>query len=225
MQPNMKLNALRLAGISMLCVLCAHANQFNIGDTLTVAESSINPNEIINVTISSPSLNYSGGVYAGINQLLINGSQIVNGFCIDPFHYSSSSSLPYTVVDLANAPKGDPFSSSGMGSIDADVIKRLWFSHFSTGMTAQDAATLQLAIWDVVGGTDFSTTSSLQSTAQTWITSAMAGGQEADLVGLTGTGQDYVVQNVPEGGLTVVLLGLGLLGLAAVRKTLSPSLS
>lgn len=212
----------------MLGVLCAHANQFNIGDTLTVAESSITPNQIINVTITSTPLHYSGGVYAGINQLLINGSQIVNGFCIDPFHYSSSSSLPYTVVDLANAPKDDPIASGGMGSAAALTIKMLWGAHYSTSMSAADAATLQLAIWDVVGGGDFSTTSSLNSTAHDWITAVNTTGYSgpvADLVGLTGSGQDYVVQNVPDGGLTVVLLGLGLLGLAAARKTLSLSLS
>jgi len=219
----MTLTPLRIAGISFLVAVSAEANQFNIGDTLTVAEASITPNEVINVVISSPSLNYSGGVYAGINQLLINGSQTVNGFCIDPFHYSSSSPLSYTVVALANAPKGDPFGS-GMGSAEALTIEQLWGAHYSAGMSTANAATLQLAIWDVVGGVDFTTTSSLNSTALSWITTVNAAGYNgpaANLLGLTGSGQDYVVQNVPDGGLTVALLGMTFLGLAAVRKKVS----
>jgi len=217
---RMKLTSLRVLGMSLLTVVSAEANQFNIGDTLSVAEASINPNLVINVKITSPSLNYSGGVYAGINQLTINGSQTVNGFCTDPFHYSSSSALTYTVVDLANAPKGDPFGS-GMGSADALTIEKLWGAHYSAGMSATDAATLQLAIWDIVGSTDFSTTSTLNTTANSWISTVNAAGYNgpvADLVGLTGPGQDYVVQNVPDGGVSVALLGMTFLGLAAVRR-------
>ena len=51
----------------------ARADQFKIGDSLTVADSSINPNLVVNITTPI----YSGGTHAGINQLLINGSQIV----------------------------------------------------------------------------------------------------------------------------------------------------
>jgi hypothetical protein len=39
----------------------------------------------------------------------------------------------------------------------------------------------------------------------------------ADLIALTGSGQDYVIQRVPDGGTTVFLLGLAILALALVR--------
>ncbi|HLH57354.1 MAG TPA: VPDSG-CTERM sorting domain-containing protein, partial [Verrucomicrobiae bacterium] len=140
---------------------------------------------------------------------------------IDPFHFSSTTPLNYTVVSLANAPKQDPFSATGMGGAEALTIERLWAAHYSSGMSADNAATLQLAIWDVVGGTDFSTTSSLNSTAESWISTVNANGYNgaaADLVGLTGSGQDYVVQNVPDGGTTILLLGSACFGVALLRS-------
>ena len=197
----------------------AKADQFNIGDSLTVGESSINPNLVVNITTPI----YSGGAYAGVNQLLINGSQIVNGFCIDPFHFSSSQSLNYTVVNLADAPKGDlnPLSSGGMGAGNALTIEKLWAAYYSPSMSATDAATLQLAIWDVVGGSTFGTTSVLNISAENWISTVNAGnGPSAHLVGLTGSGQDYVVQSVPEpDSFSLTLSGVGLVGLMlAIRK-------
>jgi hypothetical protein len=197
----------------------AKADEFNIGDSLTVGESSINPNLVVSITTPI----YSGGAYAGINQLLINGSQIVNGFCIDPFHFSSSQSLNYSVVNLADAPKGDlnPLSSGGMGASNALTIEELWATYYSPNMSATDAATLQLAIWDLVGGSTFTTTSPLNITAESWISIVNASnGPAADLVGLTGGGQDYVVQNVPEpGSFSLALSGVCFIGLVlAMRK-------
>jgi hypothetical protein len=191
---------------------------FSIGETLTVGESSVSPNVVVNITAPI----YSGDVYAGINQLLINGTQIVNGFCIDPFHFSSNQSLNYTVVNLADAPKGDlnPLSNgTGMGTANALTIEELWAAHYSPNMSATNAATLQLAIWDVVGGGTFTTTSTLNTVAENWINTVNAGnGPAANLVGLTGSGQDYVVQATPEPG-SMTLLGFGLLGLLiAMRK-------
>jgi hypothetical protein len=199
----------------------ARADQFNIGDSLTVAESGINPNVVVNITTPI----YSGGAYAGINQLLINGTQIVNGFCIDPFHFSSSQSLNYTVVNLADAPKGDlnPLSSGRMGAGNALTIEKLWAAYYSPNMGATGAATLQLAIWDVVGGSTFTTTSTLNITAENWISIVNTGnGPAANLVGLTGGGQDYVVQSAAEpGSLSLALSGVGLVGLMlAMRKRL-----
>lgn len=191
----------------------------SIGDNITVAESSVNPNQVVQISVSGF---YSGGVYAGINQLLINGSQTVNGFCIDPFHFSSSSSLPYVVVDLATAPKGD-----AMGALNATYIQRLWGSYYSPTMSASAAAGLQIAIWEITGGTSFQLTSGNDYGAAGFLAAVQSqnySGPVADLLALSGRGQDYVVQgtssggSVPDGGTTAILLGAALCGLAALGR-------
>ncbi len=204
-------------GLILLAAASSSASSFTIGENLTVAEAGIQPNVVVDVTLSLyPSGSYAGGAYAGINQLRINGSEIVNGFCIDPFHYSSGSALGYTVASVADAPKGDlnPLSpdpagsGTGMGTGSALLVETLWGSHYDPHMSANDAATLQLAIWDVVGGSTFSTTSGLNTTALQWIAAANQGGPRASLVALTGPGQDYIVESVPDAGSTLLLLGL-----------------
>jgi hypothetical protein len=40
----------------------------------------------------------------------------------------------------------------------------------------------------------------------------------ANLIAVTGPGQDYVIPNVPDGGQTIVLLGVALAGLVMVRS-------
>lgn len=209
-----------LFGLSFLVGSSLYANEFNIGDSITVAESSVSPSEIVQVNITAQlpgQITYSGGAYAGINQLLINGSQTVEGFCIDPFHFSSSSSLPFTVVDLANAPKGD-----NMGSASAILIQRLWASYFSPTMSAQNAAGLQIAIWEVVDPNGFHLAQSADYGASGFLNAVKSlsySGPVADnLVALTGGGQDYVVQSVPDGGTTSLLLGMGLLAVAGTGK-------
>ncbi len=215
----------RICGLSILLSLSVSGAQFNIGDSLTVAELGVNPNQVVNVTIDT--LHYSGGVYAGVNQLLINGTDRVNGFCIDPFHFSSSQSLPYRVVALANAPKDDPISLGGMGAGAALLIQRLWGTYYSPTMTASTAAGLQIAIWELVGGSAFHLNSVNDYGAGGMLASVESPGYTgpvANLVALTGNGQDYVVENVPDGAVTALLLGLALLGLHLTQSKFSVSL-
>jgi hypothetical protein len=90
-------------------------------------------------------------------------------------------------------------------------------------MSAADAAGLQSAIWELVDLSIASASFSLNSAPDygagamiTWVNSN-SGAPAASLVALTGRGQDYVI-SVPDGGLTMVLLGIGMLGLSLVRR-------
>jgi hypothetical protein len=162
-------------------------------------------------------------VYAGVLQLVVDGTPM-NGFCIDPFHFSLPSSTGYSYVPLTSAPKGDNMSSG-----TALLIERLWGSYYSTALTsASTAAGLQIAIWELVGGSSFSLVSANDYGAAGFLSNvenSNYSGPVADLAGLTGPGQDYTVltppgsqvSSVPDTTGTVTLLGLGLLCLAVVR--------
>lgn len=104
-----------------------------------------------------------------------------------------------------------------MGSFEATLIERLWGSYYSPTMSAANAAGLQIAIWDVVGGTTFQLhgTDYGASGFLAYVEASGYAGPLAHLVGLTGPGQDYVV--VADGGTTVGMLGLAFMLVSIVR--------
>ncbi len=188
--------------------------------TVTVAELGTDPTEIVDISDQAINNDNPIEVYAGVTQISVNGVT-TNGFCIDPFHFSSSSPLTYNVVNLADAPKappGDP-TYSGMGASAAQEISDLWAMNYTAALSnAQTAAALQIAIWEVVAGTvpseDFTVYGNDYGASTLLADLATYTGPGANLVGLTGPGQDYVVQSVPDGGSTLALLGMTFLGLA-----------
>jgi hypothetical protein len=157
---------------------------------------------------------------------LLVGGVATPGFCIDPFHASVSGAQSYYSEALSAGPKppGGP-----MGASAATEIEQLWQRYFSPTMSAADAAGLQIAIWEVVGGVDFKLHQSNDYGAGAmlswWSVNRMTA-PSADLVALTGPGQDYLIPNslrpqgVPDGGTTVMLLGGSLWGLLAIRRKL-----
>jgi hypothetical protein len=198
-----------------LVVVAANATQ------VTVQELTTSPAQTPSVKITNPdgTLFYQGGVYAGIAKLLVDGKP-TDGFCIDPYHFSSSSPLLYDVIPLENAPKSP--GTFPTGSDKANLIRVLWAQNYAPSMTADQAAGLQIAIWEVVGGDNFTVTSGnlfgsniMLANAQTALAS---GAQGADLVALSGAGQDYVVRNIPDAGTSLTLLSLAFVGLVVVRR-------
>jgi hypothetical protein len=168
---------------------------------LTVQELGVNPYETPTITCMGIG---TVTVYAGIDRLTVDGVAM-NGFCIDPFHLSVPSSPNYQYVPLTSAPKGYNMSSG----VALDV-ERLWGNYYSPNMSATAAAGLQIAIWELVGGGYFQLNSANDYGAANYIaavTSPTYGGPVANLIALSGPGQDYVVQNVPEGGVTALLFG------------------
>jgi hypothetical protein len=198
------------------------------------------PNEV--VTLDLPDLGYPNGVgvYAGINTLSVseNGSTgTFSGFCIDPFHFSLSGPQDYSIVSLAEAPK----PPGPMGTAAAMAIEDLWAMDFATAQhSASAAAALQIAIWEeVVDGvtsqnhepaSDYFSISpsnpyAIEAAADIAALKSYTG-PAADLVGLTGAGQDYVIDApptgntvpVPDRSATAVLLGAALLGIEGFRR-------
>ncbi len=197
-------------------------------DTVNIAEAGVGANET--VWINSSTLGGNLHVYAGVLKLNINGV-ITDGFCIDPWHWSSSSSLPYELESLANAPKSaNETTPNPMGAATALKIEQLWQQYYTPSISNVNAAALQIEIWQLVdlavnnGTFALVTIDGVDSAA---VTAAIAGmnnflsanpnAPAANLIAATGRGQDYVFQ-VPEGGITAVLLGLSLMVMSLKRR-------
>jgi VPDSG-CTERM motif len=140
----------------------------------------------------SLSTGFNGFVGAGIKKIQVDGTQM-DAFCIDPFTIALHSSPGYKFVSLTHAPEA-PWTLSASRATE---ISDLWAMFYSPNMTANKAAGLQLAIWEVVGGDDFAVigkdygSGSMLAALQTY------SGPGANLIALTGPGQDYVVLTPP----------------------------
>jgi hypothetical protein len=217
-------------------VVNASANSTPIPVTVTeTTDWGTTPMEI--VTADLPYSGYDGGVYAGINTLSVtqNGtSTTYSGFCIDPFHWSlGGAQSGYEEVSLANAPK----SPAPLNAATATDIGDLWAEYYSPTMSSASAAGLQIAIWELVstnavandglspsyafslapGQSDYGASQDIASLAT-------YNGPSANLIGLTGPGQDYVIDPVPDSGGTFLMLALTLGALVLARPAILNSM-
>jgi hypothetical protein len=188
-------------------------------EAFTVQETSVSPYQIANITVDGF---WSGNAYAGINNLVVDGTPMM-GFCIDPFHFSLDSSPGYDYVALEDAPKNGNGGGS-MGADTANAIRDLWALYYSPSMSATNAAGLQIAIWMLVGGSKFHVTNDYGASVLIASLSTYTG-PGANLIGLSGPGQDYVVplNPVPDGGATVTLLGAALVALTIGARFRAPA--
>lgn len=192
---------------------------------VTVQEVGVGAHEIANITSSdlAPYSNVPINVYAGVIKLLVDGVP-TNGFCIDPFHMSPSGPLGYNTINLSDAPK----PPGPMGVAAALKIEQLWQQYYTPAISDTTAAGLQIAIWEIVDQAIASETVSINgndfgaSTFLDWV-NTHSDAAAADLVGLTGPGQDYVVQRVPDTGWTIALLGVSFIALIPLRRKLQIS--
>ena len=199
-----------LVGASLLGAISLYATP------VTVKEVGVGANKVVN--ISSSSLG-TVNAYAGVIKLMVDGVP-TDGFCIDPWHFSTSGvNMSYQTRALEAAPK----PPGPMGTATALKIEQLWEKYYTPSITNSTAAALQIAIWKLVdtaianaffsiNGQDYGA-----STMVSWVNSN-PNAPAADLIGLSGPGQDYVVKRVPDSGTSVALLGLSFLGLVALRK-------
>ncbi len=104
----------------------------------TVQELGVSPGETASISVTGF---YTGDVSVGIIKLVVDGVA-ADAFCIDPFHFSLSSSSGYQFRSLSDGPK----LPGTMGPIKAEAISKLWAMAYSPDMTAEEAAGLQIAI-------------------------------------------------------------------------------
>jgi len=144
----------------------------------------------------SLSTGFNGFVGAGIKKIQVDGVQM-DAFCIDPFTMALRSSPGYKFVPLTKAPEA-PFTLSAS---EATEISDLWAMFYNPGMKENKAAGLQLAIWEIVGGDDFSVIGKDYGASLMLAALRTYSGPSAGLIGLTGPGQDYVVLTPPGQGV------------------------
>lgn len=220
------------------------------GSPIKVTEGGIGANDT--VYVNSSTLGNNLHVYAGIVDITLGTGPLaktVDGFCIDPWHWSVSGPQNYQLVPLADAPK-PPGPMSAAAAVD---IEELWAKYMtssyalsSNAKTADEwAAAMQLEIWQTVAGSISGATYQLDSidnnfageatavwsdlgAMNTFLADATSKTPRAHLEGLTsGTnsdrrdnpGQDYVIGCVPDAATTAALLGMGLVGLVALRRS------
>src|SRR5438477_844674 len=143
----------------------------------------------------SLSTGFNGFVGAGIKKIQVDGVQM-DAFCIDPFTMALRSSPGYKFVPLTKAPEA-PWTLSASRATE---ISDLWAMFYSPNMTANKAAGLQLAIWEIVGGDAFTVIGKDYGSGRMLAALQTYSGLGANLIALTGPGQDYVVLTPPGQG-------------------------
>src|SRR5438874_10988494 len=138
------------------------------------------------------STGFNGVVGAGIKSLRVDGV-IMDGFCIDPFTRALSSSSGYSFVPLTQAPEA-PWT---LNASEATQISDLWAMFYSPDMKKKKAAGLQIAIWEIVGGDSFTVIGKSYNSGRMLAALQSHSGSGANLIALTGPGQDYVVPTPP----------------------------
>src|SRR5437764_1987166 len=146
----------------------------------------------VHISLSS---GFNGFVGAGIKKLQVDGVAM-NGFCIDPFTMALHSSPGYKFVPLTKAPEA-PWTLSAS---EATEISDLWAMFYKPMMKQKNAAGLQIAIWEIVGGDDFTVIGKSYGANRMLAALDSYSRPGARLIALTGPGQDYVVLTPPGQG-------------------------
>lgn len=105
------------------------------GVPITLNETGINNAAIVNGTFGTQ-MNGTYNVYAGYDQLQINGARAVNGFCVDPA-WAPTIPQPYDLRAI------EP---------NSNYAKAAYLFSLSN---PSNAAAVQIAIWETVLGSDF----------------------------------------------------------------------
>jgi len=143
---------LTMSSVGVICGTPTTAGSFTAtltadNDNVSINTVGVNNNcETAYISSSTPTgvVCNDTDVYAGIIDLQVNGTAAI-GFCIDPWH-DGSGTLTYNWESLPEGPK----VADGMGATTALEIEQLWDYYYSSSMSANTAAGLQIAMWELV---------------------------------------------------------------------------
>ena len=184
---NIARSPLALSVAAALSLLVANPAQAHL-----VEDFGVRKGAPVHISLST---GFNGFVGAGIKKLQVDGVAM-NGFCIDPFTMALHSSPGYKFVPLTKAPEA-PWTLSAS---EATEISDLWAMFYKPKMKQKKAAGLQIAIWEIVGGDDFTVIGKSYGANRMLAALDSYSGPGAGLIALTGPGQDYVVLTPPGQG-------------------------
>lgn len=199
----------------------------------TVDLSYLGGGKGLSVSVAGPGR--SGAVFAGqLVHAFSNGSGVASGwtgshitFCTELAEVVSTSSVEYTVEDVADVPAPGP----GMGADRAQALRDLYAAANGAqfGTDNLQAAAFQVALWELAFDFDLgettadlnggafkvtSTSTGVRMQAEAWLNTALAnyGLASTGLVGLSRSGKQDQIFLVP----LPAPVALGLAGLVAV---------
>lgn len=200
-----------------LCVAGLFTGILRAPAQVTVTFNGVSPEEDITLQVAGAITFGPGAVQAGIYNQTVNGVATPS-FCIDVFRESTTGETltDYNYTDLSLA----PLSPAGpMGASAAIDIEKLWAQYFpAASANNQDAAALQVAIWEEVAqsvGTytlTFSGNDPVTTEATTMLANLPNLTAQANLEGLTSPdGQNYVVSAPEPTTAGCLMIGVGVL--------------
>jgi hypothetical protein len=200
------------------CVAGLFTGILSAGAQVTLTFNGVSPEEDVTLQAAGAFSFGPEAVQAGIYNQTVNGVPTPS-FCIDVFRDAPNTTLTdYNFADLSLSPLAP---AGPMGLVAATDIEKLWAAYFPAATAnSQDAAALQVAIWEDVAASvgtytlTFSGNDPVTTEATTMLASLPNLTTQANLVGLVSpSGQNYVVITpAPEPTTTgCLLVGLGVL--------------
>ena len=193
------LKTLAVVAGAAVAVTSAHANSFTENDV-----------EVLQIPLTAPKdAGDSLTVYTTVTQAAVG----------DPYNYTYNLNLPADATTVGTGIAD--FTVYLLGTVGSDFISG--YSNLGTFTTPTPGAGATSVIWNSIGDVDvpLNPPTGLTFDFNSPLPPAFSSSSAVDAGAYAQISGSVLVPNVPDGGLTIALLGGSLLGLQAIRRKLS----